>query len=136
SDSISANLELVSLQGLRDSGSELGHEETMSIWAAAEFTSARRCPARRSPKVAELLWEFLRKDRRALSFMISKAVASVRSLTHHPPNCSKKSIQVYETTYLAMRFGIGYLRACCSCCGKLDDLDLLCNLPTLCWRLG
>ena len=42
----------------------------------------------------------------------------------------------YETTYLAMGFGIEYLRACCSCCGKLADLDLLCNPPTLCWRLG
>ena len=111
--------------GIKDSVSELGHEETMSIWAAAEFTSARRCPARRSPKAAELL-----RVREERSSSIEFHEIESGSVSHMVDSSSAELLEEINSKSkkpLIWPWLLG-LSICLlvACCGELADLGLLC----------
>ena len=104
SDSTSANLESGYPRGLKDSGSELGREETTSTWGAVDSTSARRFRFLRVPKPAEFLRKFQRSNHPASNSTRLKVGASARWLTHHQPRCSKKSVPSRRSR----SFGLGF----------------------------
>lgn len=101
SDLISANLESGYPRGLKDSGSELGHEEITSTWGAAGSTFGKQFQIRTT---AEFLRKFRTNNHRTLISKRLRAGVLARWLTHHRPRCSKKSVPSPRSR----SFGLGF----------------------------